>query len=31
MWLGLVVDAVVDFVVNWWVWFRDPPIKRNRP
>jgi hypothetical protein len=27
---GLVVDAVVDFVVNWWVLFRAPPIKRDR-
>jgi hypothetical protein len=26
----LVVDAIVDFVVNWWLWFRNPPIKRDR-
>ena len=30
MWFGLVVEAVVDFVVTWWLWFRDPPIKRDR-
>jgi hypothetical protein len=29
MWFGLVVDAVVDFVVTWWLWFRDPPIKKR--
>jgi hypothetical protein len=32
MWalLDVVADAVVSFVLDWWVWLRDPSIKGDR-
>jgi hypothetical protein len=28
--LGVVADAVVSFLLDWWVWLRDPSIKGDR-
>ena len=29
--VGLIFDAIVDFVAGWWLWWHDPPLKRDRP
>jgi hypothetical protein len=29
--LGLIFDAIVDFIIGWSLWWRDPPLKRDRP
>jgi hypothetical protein len=28
--VGVIVGAVLDLVVLWWLWLRDPPLKRDR-
>jgi hypothetical protein len=31
MWALLdVADVIVGFVLDWWIWLRDPSIKRDR-
>jgi hypothetical protein len=30
MWFSVVIDAVIDVVVTWWFWVRDPLTKRRR-
>jgi hypothetical protein len=30
MWFGLIFDAIVDFVLSWWLWIREPRLKGDR-
>jgi hypothetical protein len=27
----LIFDAIVDFVIDWRLWWRDPPLKGDHP
>jgi hypothetical protein len=27
---SLIVGTVLDAIVAWWLWIRDPPLKRDR-